>query len=110
MPPLSRRGGHLAVCGDGPLSYRITEELTSRYGERVTVVSVTSQDIVNLETALNARALREELRIVIRLTDDDLAERLQKTTGNIITPAFRTWPRRPSPPPCWNTRCFWQQR
>ena len=32
------RGDHLIVCGDGPLSYRITEELTSRYGERVTVI------------------------------------------------------------------------
>jgi len=48
-------------------------------------VSVTSQDVVNLETALNARALREDLRIVLRLTDDDLAERLQKTTGNTIS-------------------------
>ena len=42
MPALSRRadhrGDHLIVCGDGPLSYRITEELTSRYGERVTVI------------------------------------------------------------------------
>lgn len=214
-PAVPRRGGHLIVCGDGPLSYRITSELTSRYGERVAVilpsrernhgpqisalprvtvlehaelstqalvfavllavigvgfallatrysvsntlylgvmdltgsavtgskvagqlhdlgfdvicvdhrpdalgiplarelglrvvigdaareemlrsadletclalVSVTSQDIVNLETALHARALRDDLRIVIRLTDDDLAERLQKTTGNIIS-------------------------
>ena len=33
-----RRGDHLIVCGDGPLSYRITEELTSRYGEHVTVI------------------------------------------------------------------------
>jgi hypothetical protein len=33
-----RRGGHLIVCGDGPLSYRITEELTARYGEHVTVI------------------------------------------------------------------------
>ena len=42
MPALSRRadgrGDHLIVCGDGPLSYRITEELTSRYGEQVTVI------------------------------------------------------------------------
>ena len=28
----------MIVCGDGPLSYRITEELTSRYGEHVTVI------------------------------------------------------------------------
>src|SRR5271154_5328630 len=33
-----RRGDHLIVCGDGPLAYRITEELTSRYGERGTVI------------------------------------------------------------------------
>src|SRR6516225_2546305 len=42
MPALprrtDRRGDHLIVCGDGPLAYRITEELTSRYGEQVTVV------------------------------------------------------------------------
>src|SRR5580692_2816828 len=42
MPALprraDRRGDHLIVCGDGPLSYRITDELTSRYGERVTVI------------------------------------------------------------------------
>src|ERR1700730_11001876 len=42
MPALprraDRRGDHLIVCGDGPLSYRIAEELTSRYGERVTVI------------------------------------------------------------------------
>ncbi len=49
------------------------------------LVSVASQDIVNLETALTARALRDDLRIVLRLADDDLAERLQKTIGNTIS-------------------------
>ncbi len=49
------------------------------------LVLVTSSDIVNLETALSARSLRDDLRIVLRLTDDDLAERLQETTGNIIS-------------------------
>jgi hypothetical protein len=42
MPALPRRaerhGDHFIVCGDGPLAYRITQELTSRYGERVTVL------------------------------------------------------------------------
>src|SRR5581483_7589285 len=37
MPP-ERRGDHFIVCGDGPLAFRITEELTTRYGERVTVI------------------------------------------------------------------------
>jgi Trk K+ transport system NAD-binding subunit len=46
------------------------------------LVSVTNSDIANLETALHARALNEDLRIVLRLYDDDLAERVQKTIGN----------------------------
>ena len=62
------------------------------------LVSVTSLDVVNLETALTARTLRSDLRLVLRLTDDDLAERLEKTTGDIISrsvpylaaPAFAT--------------------
>jgi Trk K+ transport system NAD-binding subunit len=49
------------------------------------LVSVTSSDIVNLETALHARALREDLRLVLRLVDDDLAERVQKAIGNSIS-------------------------
>jgi Trk K+ transport system NAD-binding subunit len=49
------------------------------------LVSVTSQDIVNLETALFARSLREDLRVVLRITDDDLAERLQETIGNTVS-------------------------
>jgi Trk K+ transport system NAD-binding subunit len=49
------------------------------------LVALTSLDVVNLETALSARALRDDLRIVLRLTDDDLAERLQAGTGNIVS-------------------------
>jgi len=49
------------------------------------LLSVTSSDIVNLETALHARALRDDLRIVLRLFDDDLAERVQKAIGNTIS-------------------------
>jgi Trk K+ transport system NAD-binding subunit len=80
--PLARELVLPVVIGDA------AREETLRLAELDTclaLVSVTSQDIVNLETALNARALREDLRIVIRLADDDLAERLQKTTGNIIS-------------------------
>jgi len=49
------------------------------------IVSVTDSDIVNLETALNARALAAEPRIVVRLYDDDLAERVQRTVGGIVS-------------------------
>ena len=49
------------------------------------IVSVTDSDIVNLETALNARALAATPRIVLRLNDDDLAERVQSTVGGTVS-------------------------
>src|SRR5260370_9262630 len=39
----------------------------------------------SLETGWNGRARREDVRIVLRLTNDDLAERLQKTIGNTVS-------------------------
>lgn len=42
-------------------------------------MAVTSDDIANLETALAARAVRPDLRIVLRLFDTDLAERVERT-------------------------------
>ncbi len=46
MPPVTRfrtsggraSGGHLVVCGDDKLTLRLAEELTSTYGEQVTVI------------------------------------------------------------------------
>ena len=49
------------------------------------LVSVTSSDTANLETALVARALAERPRIVLRLYDDDLAERIDQRVGNTIS-------------------------
>lgn len=49
------------------------------------LVSVTNSDIVNLETALHARALAARPRIVVRLNDDDLANRVQQTVANTIS-------------------------
>jgi Trk K+ transport system NAD-binding subunit len=49
------------------------------------LVSATSSDSVNLETALHARALRGDLHIVLRLFDDDLARRVEKAIGNIVS-------------------------
>ncbi len=51
----------------------------------IALVSVTSSDEVNLEAALHARALRSDLRIVLRLYDDDLAGRVQKMIGNTVS-------------------------
>jgi Trk K+ transport system NAD-binding subunit len=49
------------------------------------LVSVTNSDIVNLETALHARALAEDAPIVVRLYDDDLARRVQETISHTIS-------------------------
>jgi Trk K+ transport system NAD-binding subunit len=49
------------------------------------LVSVTNSDIVNLETALHARALAESPRVIVRLLDDDLARRVQETISNTIS-------------------------
>ena len=52
----------------------------------IALVSATNSDIVNLETALQARAIRgQDLRIVLRLFDDDLAHRVQRTVGNVVS-------------------------
>ncbi len=80
--PMARQMGLPVVIGEA------SREQTLRAAGVDTclaLVSLTSQDVVNLETALNARALREDLRIVLRLTNDDLAERLEKTIGNTVS-------------------------
>jgi Trk K+ transport system NAD-binding subunit len=93
--PTARQMGLPVVIGD---AFREQTLRAAHLDTCLALVSVTSLDIVNLETALTARALRDDLRIVLRLTDDDLAERLEKTTGNTISrsvpylaaPAFAT--------------------
>jgi Trk K+ transport system NAD-binding subunit len=49
------------------------------------LVAATSDDAANLTTALHARALRPDLRIVVRLFDADLAARLDRTFGGFET-------------------------
>jgi Trk K+ transport system NAD-binding subunit len=80
--PVARRLGLPVVIGD---AFREETLRAASLDTCLALVSVTSQDIVNLETALSARALREDVRIVLRLTDDDLAGRLQKTIANTVS-------------------------
>jgi Trk K+ transport system NAD-binding subunit len=79
---LARQLGLRVVIGE---THR--EETLRAAGVRTSqaLVSVTNSDIVNLETALHARALAADVRLVLRLSDDDLAERVQKTVGNAIS-------------------------
>lgn len=60
------------------------------------IVAATSDDLVNLSTALNARALRPDLRVVVRLYDPDFAIRVQhgfkirftRSVSQLAAPAF----------------------
>lgn len=80
--PMARRLGLKVVIGE---TYREETLLAAGIATCRALVSVTDSDIVNLETALHARALAEQPRIVVRLYDDDLAERIQKNVGNTIS-------------------------
>jgi Trk K+ transport system NAD-binding subunit len=81
---LARNLGLPVVIGDA-----LSERTLPRAGldSAIALVSATSNDMVNLETALQARALRgEDLRIVLRLFDDDLAHRVSGTLGgNVVS-------------------------
>ncbi|GAA4629232.1 NAD-binding protein [Actinoallomurus vinaceus] len=73
--PLARRLGLPIVFGDA------TREETLRtawVGTCRSVVTVTSDDITNLEAGLSSRALRDNVRVVLRLFDDDLAGRVHR--------------------------------
>jgi Trk K+ transport system NAD-binding subunit len=76
--PVVRRLGVPVLTAD----VRLTETLrTLRVLEARSVVVVTSSDIVNLETALNVRALAPDRRVVLRLFDPDLAARVERAFG-----------------------------
>jgi Trk K+ transport system NAD-binding subunit len=79
----ARSMGMPVVIGDAP-----SERILRRAGvdSAIALVSATSSDIVNLETALQAKAMRgDDLRIVLRLFDDDLAQRVSRTLGNVVS-------------------------
>jgi Trk K+ transport system NAD-binding subunit len=92
---MARRLNLPLVFGDG---YQPQTLAAAGLETAVALISVTNSDIVNLETALEARAMRQDLRLVVSLYDDDLAQRLQKRVGNIVSqsvsymaaPAFAT--------------------
>jgi Trk K+ transport system NAD-binding subunit len=60
------------------------------------LVVVSTDDPTNLQAALNARAVRPELRVVLRLFDDDFARRVQeafqigvsRSVSRLAAPAF----------------------
>ncbi|MFI9272861.1 NAD-binding protein [Kitasatospora sp. NPDC052896] len=70
------------VVGEAPLADQLRR---ARAGYSRAVVAVTDDDAVNLEAALEARALRESVRIVVRLFDDDFARHVYATLGNVAS-------------------------
>jgi Trk K+ transport system NAD-binding subunit len=60
------------------------------------IVAATSDDLVNLSAALNARAVRDDVRVVVRLYDPDFAVRVQhgfkirftRSVSQLAAPAF----------------------
>ena len=60
------------------------------------LVVVSTDDVTNLQAALNARAVRPDLRVVLRLFDDDFARRVEtafsinssRSVSRLAAPAF----------------------
>jgi Trk K+ transport system NAD-binding subunit len=80
--PLARRLGLRVVIGE---THREETLRAAGIDTCQALVSVTNSDTVNLETALHARALASGPRIVLRLGDDDLAERVQRSVSKTIS-------------------------
>jgi Trk K+ transport system NAD-binding subunit len=79
---LARRIGVPIVFGDASRE----DILRAAYlGTSRALVAVTNNDVTNLEAALHGRALREDLRVVLRLVDSDFAERVQRNFGITIS-------------------------
>ncbi|MBA2720484.1 MAG: potassium channel protein [Chloroflexi bacterium] len=89
----TRASGIAVVTGDA----RHPEILADLGIERArAVIAATSDDLVNIAVALNARAVRPDLRVVVRVFDPDFAVRVQRGFGirytrsvsHLAAPAF----------------------
>ena len=87
------RPGSRSFIGDARHP-EVLEEL--RLGTARAIVAATSDDLVNLSAALNARAARPDLRVVVRLYDPEFALRVQhgfgirftRSVSHLAAPAF----------------------
>ncbi|MFD5560236.1 NAD-binding protein [Kitasatospora griseola] len=78
----ARALGIPVLIGEGPLEAQLKQ---ARVKHARAVAAVTSDDAANLEAALEARAVRPEVRIVVRLFDDDFAHHVYATLGNVAS-------------------------
>jgi len=70
------------LVGDAPLESQLRR---ARIQYSRALAAVTSDDAANLEAGLEARAVRPEVRIVVRLFDDDFAHHVYATLGNVAS-------------------------
>lgn len=70
------------LVGDAPLA---TQLRRAKIHRSRALVSLTDDDAVNLEAALEARAVRPDVRIVARFFDDDFAHHVYATLGNVAS-------------------------
>jgi Trk K+ transport system NAD-binding subunit len=73
--PLARRLGLPVIIGDASRD----DTLRAAYiGTSRALVTLSSHDVVNLEAALTARAIRDDLLVVLRLFDNDFARLVER--------------------------------
>jgi Trk K+ transport system NAD-binding subunit len=76
--PAARRLGVPVIAADARLIQTLQ---TLNLAEARCLIAATADDVANLETALNARALNPDLRAALRLFDPDLAARVERAFG-----------------------------
>ncbi|KOV11104.1 hypothetical protein ADK60_36010 [Streptomyces sp. XY431] len=70
------------VVDDGPLAEQLRR---ARLKHSRAVVAVSGDDATNLEAALEARAVRPDVRVVLRLFDDSFASHVYATLDNVAS-------------------------
>ncbi|MEV6973135.1 NAD-binding protein [Kitasatospora sp. NPDC093806] len=70
------------VVDDGPLAEQLRR---ARLKHSRAVVAVSGDDATNLEAALEARAVRPDVRVVLRLFDDNFAGHVYATLDNVAS-------------------------
>jgi hypothetical protein len=150
VPPVPRRlaqeRNHLIVCGDDALAYRVVEELTTNYGERVTVLLsararghgpliarlpgvrvierpeldgtafadagarsaraialMGRDDLANFHAALRAQDVSPGLRLVMRIFNTGLGERMRSFFPDCAVLSSSSMAAPSSSPPRWGS-------
>lgn len=93
--PEARRVGATIIVGDMRLSAALER---AGVPQAKALVAASDNDLANLEAALNARALNDHIRIVLRMFDQTLADKVRAgfgletafSTSALAAPAFAT--------------------